>query len=204
MTDFAAIKAQTQDVYERQAKAWDKARLLDLKEKDWLDRALSGLPSPAAILDLGCGSGRPIGSYVTSLGHNLTGVDTSPTMIELARAYIPDATWKVMDIRALDFPTRFDAIISWDGFFHLSPAEQRTVLPQLATLLNPGGNLLLTVGYGEGEVTGTVAGETVYHGSLSTTEYLSILETSGFDDVSFTPNDETVLGRYVLFASGKT
>ncbi len=201
--DLSTIKANMQAVYDRNAAQWDAQRDLSLREGGWLAKFLDGLPHPAAVLDLGCGSGRPLAAHLVGLGHSVTGIDASPAMIDLARNNVSGAAFHVMDMRALTLAPNFDAILSWDAFFHLSPLEQREALPQILHLLRPGGNLLLTVGHGEGEVTGTVAGEPVYHGSLEPSEYLDILQAAGFDSVTYTPNDPTVLGRYVLLAIGK-
>jgi len=203
MTDLANIKSGMAAVYERNAAAWDEGRDTSMRERDWLTRWLDGVPVPATLLDLGCGAGRPLSGYLVELGHEVVGVDASPAMIGRAGTNVPAATFQVADMRSLDLGQTFDAILSWDAFFHLSPEEQRSTLPMILNHLNPGGHLLLTVGYGEGEVTGTVAGEPVYHGSLSPAEYLDILQTAGFADITYTPNDPTVLGRYVLLARGK-
>jgi len=202
-TDLETIKAGMAGVYERNAAVWDEGRDTSLREKDWLSRWLEGLTVPSNILDLGCGAGRPLSSHLVGLGHEVVGVDASAAMIARAQANVPDATFQVADMRHLDLGQTFDAILSWDAFFHLSPAEQRTTLPLILNHLRPGGHLLLTVGDDEGEVTGTVAGEPVYHGSLSPAESLDILQPAGFAEVTYTPNDPTVLGRYVLLARGK-
>lgn len=202
-TDLETIKAGMAGVYERNAAAWDEGRDTSLREKDWLSRWLEGLPVPSNILDLGCGAGRPLSSYLVELGHEVVGVDASAAMIARAQANVPGATFQVADMRSLDLGQTFDAILSWDAFFHLSPTEQRATLPLILNHLRPGGHLLLTVGDDEGEVTGTVSGEPVYHGSLSPAEYLDTLQVAGFSELTYTPNDPTVLGRYVLLARGK-
>lgn len=201
--DFAEIKAGMAAVYERNAEAWDEGRDTSLREKDWLTRWLEGLPVPAKILDLGCGAGRPLSGYLADLGHHVSGVDASAAMVARAQANVSGATFKTADMRTLDLGQSFDAVLSWDAFFHLSPEEQRRTLPVILKHLKSGGHLLLTVGDDEGEVTGTVAGEPVYHGSLSPDEYLDTLQAAGFAEISYTPNDPTVLGRYVLLARGK-
>ncbi|WP_270731123.1 class I SAM-dependent DNA methyltransferase [Shimia sp. Alg240-R146] len=204
MPDFAKIKASTNTVYDRQATTWDANRNKDLHERPWIDRLLAGLPTPARLLDLGCGSARPIGQYIANLGHHLTGIDASPTMIALARKNVPTANFHQMDLTALSLTGTFDAVLSWDGTFHLSVAEQRALLPQLAGLTAPKGNLLLTIGHGEGEVTGTVAGETVYHASLHPAEYIQTLTRLGFESVTYTADDPTTYGHHILLATNKT
>ena len=64
-----------------------------------------------------------------------------------------------------------------------------------------GGAILLTVGSGEGEVTGTVAGETVYHASLSPEEYEQTLKDHGFQSIIFKSEDSDCQGRSVLIGS---
>lgn len=152
------------------------------------------------VLDLACGSGRPLADYFLERGFSLTGVDYAEPMIEIARADYPGAAWVVADLRRLPELGHFDGICSWDGFFHLSVEEQRALLPKLAAMLSPGGAILLTVGTGEGEVTGTIDDETVYHASLSPTEYQRTLAGLGFSRVTYVKEDLSCLGRSVLLA----
>lgn len=200
---IAAAKSATRDVYERQAGSWDRDRSRSLYEKPWLDRFAAAIAPNGRLLDLGCGTGDPIAAYFIDAGFTLVGIDYAESMIALARNRYPQAEWHVQDIRQLDLNGRFDGLYSWDGFFHLSTDEQRTALPDLAQRISDGGAMLLTVGTGEGEVTGTVGGETVYHASLSEAEYRDILEQAGFRQIIFVPEDPECQGRSVLLASGK-
>jgi len=61
--------------YERDAIAWDTDRGRNLVEKLWLDRFTSLLPGGGSVLDLGCGSGEPIGRYLTEHGLSVIGID---------------------------------------------------------------------------------------------------------------------------------
>ncbi|PSL18962.1 class I SAM-dependent DNA methyltransferase [Shimia abyssi] len=201
--DFEQIKAQTADVYDRQAAAWDARRANLNGENIWLDRMFSDLPQQCDVLDLGCGTGRPLAAYILNQGHRLTGLDQSTQMIALARTRFPLATWHLMDMCVITLTEQFDAVLSWDGFFHLSPTEQRAALPAIASRVRDAGTLLLTIGRDHGLATGTVNGETVYHASLSHTEYTDILIRAGFESVTITPNDQDVLGRTVLLARNK-
>ncbi len=196
-------RRSTKDVYERQARHWDDIRSTALHEKPWLDRFASTLPANGRLLDLGCGSGIPVAGYFLDKGYDLVGVDYSPTMIKMARQHYPQADWTVQDITKLKLAGQFDGIYSWDGFFHLSIAEQRDVIPRLCQSIKSGGSIMLTVGTGEGEVTGNVGGETVYHASLNPDEYKSLLSQLGFEDVRYIAEDLDSLGRSILLASGR-
>ena len=193
-------KSATKSVYERYAEDWDAARSRDLFEKPWLDRFAAATPPGGRVLDLGCGTGEPIAAYLLKRGRRVVGVDFAAPMIAIARRRFPESEWLLQDIRSLDVAGPFHGVISWDGFFHLSADEQRAALPSVARLVAPGGPLLLTVGPREGAVVGTVAGETVFHASLSEAAYRMILAKEGFADIQFEAESETARGRTILLA----
>ena len=79
------------DLYQRNAQDWIESRARTrLIEKPWLDRFRALLPPAAPILDIGCGSAEPMAAYLIGLGYSVTGVDSSPAMIEVCRRHFPD------------------------------------------------------------------------------------------------------------------
>ena len=159
-----------------------------------------GLRPGMSILDVGCGSGEPISEYFIDQGHHLTGVDIAPAMIEIAAKRFPDHTWQVADMRHLDLGQTFDGLIGWHSFFHLTRNEQRACLPRLAEHLSPGGVMMVTVGPEDGEVTGHVAGDLVYHASLAPTEYHRILTDLNLDILAFEADDAKTDHASILLA----
>ena len=196
----APLPTDTQAVYERHAEGYDAHRSRALFEARWLRRFAAGLPEKGRVLDLGCGSGRPIAGWLIGEGYRLTGADFSEPMLELARSRWPNGDWRLADMRRLDLPERFDGIIGWNSFFHLTPDEQRDCLPRLARHLVPNGVLMVTVGPSAGEVAGHVEGDLVYHASLSPAEYAAILETSGMRLTAFVAEDPDCDYHSVLIA----
>jgi len=199
-TPLAELATRTVDVYERNAARFDSDRTKVLIEKTWLDRFAALVPPGGKILDAGCGGGDPIARYLSSLGHRVTGVDAAQAMIDLAHERCPDGDWRQADLRHLDLDETFDGVIGWDSFFHLTPQEQRTTLVRLASHLEPGGALMLTVGPEAGEVAGCVGDEPVYHSSLSLTEYKAVLEGLGLRIVAFVRQDPNCGFHTVLLA----
>ena len=181
-TDLAALALKTQEVYERSAEIFDTLRDKSLFERGWLDRFLSLLPEHPAILDLGCGSAEPIAAYLIRCKARVTGLDASSAMIHLARTRYPKGDWRVADMRALDLTERFDGILGWDSFFHLTGDEQRALLPRMA------------------EVGGHVGDDPVYHASLSIDEYGLLLDRAGMALLDFVAEDPGCHGRSVLLA----
>lgn len=194
------LPASTRDVYRRNAVAWDMSRSRSLYERPWLDRLLLMVPAGGAVLDLGCGAGEPIAGLMLARGCRVTGLDSAAPLLAIARARFPAARWIEGDMRSLDLGERFHAVVGWDSFFHLQPDEQRALLPRLAAHLHPGGGLMLTVGPAAGEPIGEVAGEAVYHASLSPQEYAERLSACGMEVVAFVPEDPACAGRSVLLA----
>ena len=195
------LAAHTQDVYERQAARFDRERPKRLHEKAWLDRFLAEVTPGGLILDLGCGAGDPIAAYMASRGFRVIGLDASRAMLALARERYPDGDWRYGDMRALDLPERFDGILGWNSFFHLTRDEQRAVLPQLSAHLNPEGALMLTVGPRDGEEMGHVGGEPIYHASLAPEAYRQLLAAHGMKVVSFVLEDPECDFQTVLLAA---
>jgi len=179
------------DLYSRRAQDWDADRGRGLEERPWLDRFLAHVPPDGTVLDLGCGSGEPVGRYLIENGRKLTGVDASPGAIDLCRARFPDHDWVVADMRALDLGRRFDGLIVWHSSFHLTREDQRALFVVLARHVTPGGVLMFTSGDEDDESIGQWRGEPLYHASLSTAEYRARLEDAGFEVIDHVVGDYT-------------
>lgn len=178
-------------LYHRYADDWDKERGRSLLEKEWLDRFLALLPPKPSILDIGCGSGEPIARYLIEKGCEVTGVDSSPTLIAMCKDRFPDQEWIVTDMRSLSLDRFLDGILAWDSFFHLCPDDQRKMFPIFRRHAGTKAALTFTSGPSYGEAIGTYKGEPLYHGSLDGAEYRSLLDQNGFDVVSHVVEDST-------------
>lgn len=189
------------DVYERHAHEYDRDRGRWLQEKSWLDRFLARVPVSGTVLDIGCGMAEPIARYIIESGFRVVGVDSSPTLIRLCRARFPAAGWIVGDMRELALARRFDGILMWDSFFHLSMDEQRAMLPRLAMHAREGAPLMFTSGPSEGEAIGTYHGEPLYHASLGPEEYMRLLASSGFTVRAFVGDDPACGNHSVWLAT---
>jgi SAM-dependent methyltransferase len=115
-------------------------------EVDFIESALA-LPAGATVLDLACGGGRHAIQMATR-GYRVTGVDFNPRYLEIAAAASRRAgvevEWVARDMRALDYPGRFDGVYSFfTSFGYYADDENETVLSRIARSLRPGGRLLL-------------------------------------------------------------
>jgi SAM-dependent methyltransferase len=188
------------DLYRRHAVAWAAARGSELAERAWIDRFAALLDPGARVLDIGCGSGQPVAAHLAGQGHPVAGIDSSPEMIALFRANLPDQAAEVADMRSLSLDRRFGGLIAWDSFFHLAHGQQRQMFPVFRDHARPGAPLLFTSGPAFGEAIGTLQGEPLYHASLGPGEYRLLLGRHGFDVVAHTAEDPGCGGRTVWLA----
>lgn len=180
------------DLYQNNAASWVELRGRDLIEKNWLNLFLKTMP-PAGrdVLDLGCGSGRPIAEYLIKSGMRIIGVDGAASLVGMARESFPEQTWIVADMRELPMIGPVHGLIAWHSFFHLKPEDQRPMFERFSHLCHPGAALLFTSGTTLGEVIGTFEGKPLYHGSLDSTEYRCLLQGNGFEVIRHAANDPT-------------
>ena len=193
-------KDKVYESYNKIGEWFDSQRSQDLRmEEKYLKKLMDKIPAKGRILDLGCGSGRPIAEFLLKKGFSVKGIDGSQQMVELAKKYVPAIEPEVQDMRALKLNDLFDGIIMWHSSFHLPAADQRLLIPQLVNFLNAKGCLLFTSGPDAGEAWGENNGENLYHASLSQAEYREILNNSGLDVLSLDVQDATAGGATVWF-----
>ena len=181
--------AKIVDLYERHAKNWDTDRGRHLVEKPWLNHFLSLVPPGGSILDIGCGSAEPIARFFVEHGYELTGADSSPSLIDICKRRFPTQRWIVADMRELELGGQFNGLIAWDSLFHLRPEDQRRMFPLFRKHSAPNAALLFTSGPAGGEVIGEYRGEPLYHGSLERAEYRELLDQNGFAVASHVVED---------------
>ena len=185
------------EIYKKHARAWTELRGNFLYEKAWLDHFLSLIPQHSKILDLGCGSGKPIADYLIQHDHKITGVDSSDVMIEMARQNFPEQYWLQADMRTVEFDQKFNAILAWDSFFHLTPDDQRQMFTQFSKFAESGSVLMFSSGPSHGEAVGDLFGDALYHASLAPEEYQALLKQSGFKVIKMVAEDVECTGHTV-------
>ncbi|HEY0970333.1 MAG TPA: class I SAM-dependent methyltransferase [Gemmatimonadales bacterium] len=171
--------------YDRIAHRWSEARTtLRARERQLLDTLLAGLPVPASVLDVGCGTGRPIAELVIATGHRVTGIDQSEGQLRFARERFLQATWVRARIEDCAFDGPHDAVICWDSLFHVARASHRGVLAAIHACLVPGGRLMLTVGgSAHPPFTDTMFDEQFFYDSFPPEEVLAMMGGIGYDVV---------------------
>lgn len=118
--------------------------------ENWTEFLKTCIPyTDAAILDIGCGTGS-LSVVLSGLGHRVTGIDLSPSMISIAQAKASSQDLQV-EFHVMDavFPRlphgQFDVIVCRHLLWALPEPEQ--VLQRWVALLKHTGRLLLIEGY---------------------------------------------------------
>lgn len=109
-----------------------------------LDRlVLDALPVGSRILDLACGTGQ-LADRLAERGFRVTGLDSSPAMLALARARTSDVEFVLADARSFELPDTFDAVVSvFDSLNHIMTSDElRDVFARVRAVLVPGGRFV--------------------------------------------------------------
>jgi len=155
------------------------------KEVEYLSLLLDGLPEGSTILDLGCGTGEPIATYLALLGHHVVGVDGSDAMLAFAREKLPNHRWIHDLIERVEFHETFAAVVCWDALFHLPRRHFEPVILKIHGWLATGGRLMVSSGgssdvLGEG-FTDTMFGHQFFYDSLPPGQMVAAVKKAGFD-----------------------
>ncbi len=183
--------------YNAIASSWDAARTSFYgRERSYLDIFLEGLPVPSRILDLGCGTGRPIAEHILARGHHLTGVDQASKLLDLARSRFPDGIWIESRIEDFEATEQFAGVVCWDALFHIERLHHDALLSRVTKMVGTDGRLMLTVGGSDHPpFTDTMFGETFFYDSHPPEKVLSLLHQLGFEPLVSEFMNEPTSGR---------
>jgi ubiquinone/menaquinone biosynthesis C-methylase UbiE len=129
--------------YERH---WMQRRILGPVQDTVLQLAVSEMPRPITILDIGCGTGRLLRTAAKTFPKaDLVGVDAAAEMIKQARLMRPPGAsihFQQAAAEALPFPDdEFDLVFSTLTFHHWE--DQVKAIREVSRVLAPGGRWLL-------------------------------------------------------------
>jgi len=127
------------DIYE------DEAIAVGWTVNEVVAEELAGLTPPAMVLDLACGTGVTLRLLQRAFPDaELTGVDLSPAMAEVARTQIPEAHVIVDEVThfAARWPHQFELVTAVGGLEFVPDLPQ--LLVSMKNLVAPGGHLIVT------------------------------------------------------------
>ena len=131
---------QPGDLWGREARDW--AELQEIHSRPLWEAMLdaSGVSTGTVVLDAGCGSG---GASVLAAGRgaNVSGLDASEGMVEVARERVPEGDFRVGDLESLPFADgSFDAVIAASSIQYAGDAV--AALRELGRVSRPGSRIV--------------------------------------------------------------
>ena len=108
---------------------------------------MSGKIRPCKTVDLGCGAGN-YALYLVGRGFEVTGIDSSPTAIQIAQANArkQGAVCRFIVANLLgdmhEVTDTFDFAYDWEVLHHIFPEDRETYVKNVWKILNPGATYL--------------------------------------------------------------
>lgn len=135
------------DFYQSIVHSYQNAYADDPILLEFIDRVLSFLPPQAHTLDVGCGTGKPLDMVLASAGHNVKGIDISPTMVKISRENVPSGTFHTADMCTYEWPTEepLDAVFNVRALFNHDRKDIEGCVQKWGSWLHSGGLLCLVV-----------------------------------------------------------
>ena len=177
---YSAVDTYTA-IYSKYQDAFDRVPL-QVRSTEWL---ISQLPSESRVLDVGCGTGKPVCELLVNAGLDVEGIDITPTMIDIAEAQVPSGRFEVADGRTWEPSAgaeQFDGIISCFAFIAgVSQDDIRNLFPRIYRWLRPGGFFVFgTVPMDMEHVHIKWLGYDVVGSSLGPEQILEAIQKAGF------------------------
>lgn len=139
--------------YDEIAKQYQANRHIFDHRKE-LNEFASLLPKNAKVLAVGCGAGVPITKFLVKSGFDVTGIDFSAGMLEVARKNVPEARFIKKDMAELDFKNNsFDGLTAFYSIIHVPREKHLSLFQSFHRILKPNGIMLICVGPDEWEAT---------------------------------------------------
>ncbi|CAK1356525.1 uncharacterized protein RHO25_012332 [Cercospora beticola] len=144
--------AQTQnaDLFSSIGEQYEAAFGHDQGLLKFTQKVLEHLKPNSHILDVGCGTGKPVATTAAEAGHKITGIDLSEVMVELASKAVPTGTFEVADMLTYQpKDIKFDAVFNMLSLFLLRRQDVELMATRWNCWLPLGG--ILAIGTGAAE-----------------------------------------------------
>ena len=134
----------TADFYDTLGANYESAFGHDEGLAKFVQKALSFFKPSSKVLDVGCGTGTPVASTIAQHGHQVTGIDIAPSMVELSRKAVPNGTFAVASMLEYSPEEHLDVVLNILSLFMLSREDlELSMSRKWADWLVPGGLLCI-------------------------------------------------------------
>ena len=114
------LPSLTADFYDTLGANYESAFGHDEGLAKFIQKALSFFKPSSKVLDVGCGTGTPVASTIAQHGHQVTGIDIAPSMVELSRKAVPNGKFEAASMLEYNTKERVDVVLNILSLFMLS------------------------------------------------------------------------------------
>lgn len=136
------------DYYQSIVQSYQDAYAGDQVLLGFIERAMGYLAPQSQILDVGCGTGKPLDMALAAAGHRIEGIDKSPSMIDFSQKNVPTGKFQTADMVTYEHPTgkqSLDAVFNVRALFRDTRADIETCVGNWARWLKTRGLLCMVV-----------------------------------------------------------
>jgi ubiquinone/menaquinone biosynthesis C-methylase UbiE len=184
--------SRTLDVYESESTAYIEKYSAESAAATYGESffdALSECTGSASVLNLGCGPGPDVETFVEA-GYEVAGLDITQSFLTEATERVPAGAFVRGDMRSLPFQDgSFDGIWASASFHHVPRPDARETLRDCRRVLRPGGSLFASVKRDEGLDDDDTERHFEYYQPAA---FRSLLEDAGFEPESVRTVDKWV------------
>jgi ubiquinone/menaquinone biosynthesis C-methylase UbiE len=112
--------------------------------RTFVHRIVTVLPPKSQLLDIGCGTGKPVAEILAGAGHDVHGIDISAAMVKIAQSQVP-GTYEVADMKTFSPPKLYDGACAILSLFQLTPGELYSLVFKFSEWIKVGGYLAIGV-----------------------------------------------------------
>lgn len=139
---MAKMGRETEQLYNQLGKSYEESYVENPGQAQIIDIILQRIPPQSKILDVGCGTGRPMAEAFANAGHEVHGIDSSQTMLEIAKSQVK-GHFEKHKMTEYNTKTKFDVVLGSFSLFHITCDETYSMIFRFAEWLKPGGLLMV-------------------------------------------------------------
>lgn len=123
-------------------KRYEEAYIGSYNLKEMVNIAMKGLKPGSRVLDVGCGTGRPVAEMLANAGHDVYGIDVAEEMVKIASDQVR-GTFQQADMRTYKPSQPMDAVFAVYSLYQISPSDIYSLVYRFSEWLRDGGILVL-------------------------------------------------------------
>ncbi|KAL5338934.1 S-adenosyl-L-methionine-dependent methyltransferase [Aspergillus crustosus] len=138
------MSEEAETVFNTVGASYEAAFGTDEELRKYTELAAKTLPPRSRVLDVGCGTGKPVSDILATAGHEVHGIDISNEMVTIAGSQVL-GNFHVADMRAYHPLGLFHAVFAIRSLFQMPACDMCSIVVRFSQWIRVGGYLILGV-----------------------------------------------------------